>query len=49
MEVIGFDGNKVLWEVVYDHVVEEGNDHEEIGLRGFYFNLFDKNDKEVGR
>ena len=31
--------------MVDDHVVEEGNDHDEIGLRGFGFNLFDK-DKE---
>ena len=33
---------KVIWEVVNDHVVEEGFEHEEIGLQGFGFNLFDQ-------
>ena len=36
------DGNKVTWEVVDDHVLEEGVEHEDLGLQGFYFNLFDK-------
>ena len=31
---------KAIWEVVDDHVVEEGVEHEELYLRGFDFNLF---------
>ena len=42
MEVSGHDKKKVLGEVVVDHVVEDPSDHEEIGLRGFDFNVFDK-------
>ena len=45
MEVTGYDGKKFLWEVVDDHVVEEGKEHDEIGLWGFDFDLFEK-DKE---
>ena len=33
---------KVIWEVVDDHVVEEGVEHEELGLRGFGFNLYEE-------
>ena len=33
--VFGSNGNKVLWEVVDDYVVEEGSGHDEIGLWGF--------------
>ena len=40
MEVVGHDGNKVLWEVVDDHVIYEATDHNEIGLWGFNFNFF---------
>ena len=32
VEVSGSDGKKVLWEVVDDHVVEEGKEHDDIGL-----------------
>ena len=32
VEVVGSDGKKFLWEVVDDDVVEEGNDHVEIGV-----------------
>ena len=32
----------MLWEVVCDHVVEEPSDHEDIGLRGFDFNILDE-------
>ena len=35
-------GKKIIWEVVDDHVVEEGVEIEEIGLRGFDYNLFDE-------
>ena len=34
--------------MVNDHVVEEPTDHDEIGLRGFGFNLFDEDKKRVG-
>ena len=34
MEVVGNDKEKVLWEVVGDHMVEEPSDHKDIGLRG---------------
>ena len=30
VEVSGSDGNKVLWEVVDDYVVEEGKENDEI-------------------
>ena len=33
------DLKKVIWEVVNNHVVDEGIEHKEIGLRGFDFNL----------
>ena len=49
MEVVGHDGKKFLWEVAEDHVVEEPTDHDDIGLRGFGFNLFGKDEKGVGR
>ena len=44
VEVIGNDKKKVLWEVVDNHVVEEPTDHEEIGLQGVDFNLFDEDE-----
>ena len=37
VEVVGYEGNKFLWEVLDDHFVEEGNDNYEIGLGGFNF------------
>ena len=40
---------KVLWEVVDDHVVEEATAHDEIELRGFDFNFFDRYEKGVDR
>ena len=49
MEVFGHDKKKILWGVVDDHVVEEPTDHEEIGLREFGFNLFDKDEEGVVR
>ena len=49
VEVVGHDKNKVLWEVVGDHVVEEPCDHEDIGLRGFDFNIFDEDEEGVVR
>ena len=42
MEFFRHYKNKVLWEVVDDHVVEDPTDHEEIGPQGFYFDDFDK-------
>ena len=37
---------KVIWEAVNDHVVEEGVKHEELGLQGFDFVLFNE-EREV--
>ena len=45
MDVFGHGKKKVLWEVVDNHVVEDPADNEEIGLQGFYFNLFDKDEE----
>ena len=42
VEVADKDENKVIWEVVNDHVVEEGVEHEDLGMRDFNFNLFDE-------
>ena len=39
-EVTYKDRKKLIWEVVYDHVVEEGVEHEELGIQSFDFNLF---------
>ena len=36
------DSKKVILEVVDDHVIEEGVEHEDIGIEGFGFNLFDE-------
>ena len=44
VEVVGHDNKKVLWEVFGDNVVEEPSDHEEIGLRGFDFNIYDEDE-----
>ena len=49
VEVIGHNKKKVLWEVVYDHVVEEPSYHKDIGLRGFDFNIFNENEEGVVR
>ena len=35
MEVVGYDGKRVIWEVVNDNVVEEVTNHDKIGLGGF--------------
>ena len=49
MEVVGRDKKKVLWGVVNDHVLEDPTDNEEIGLRGFDFNVFDEDEEGVVR
>ena len=49
MEFFRHYKNKVLWEVVDDHVVEDPTDHEEIGLRRFGFNLFHGDEEGVVR
>ena len=49
MEIVGHDKKKVIWEVVDDHVVEDPTDHEEIGLQGFDFNYFDKDEERFFR
>ena len=48
VEVFSSDRKKFLWEVVDDHVVEEGNEHDEIGLRGFDFNFFTEDEGRGG-
>ena len=35
--------------MVDSHAVEEATDYDEIGLQGFDFNLFNKNEKGAGR
>ena len=37
VEVYEKEGNKVIWEALNDYVVEEGVEHEELGLQGFDF------------
>ena len=49
MEVVGHDRRKVIWGFVGNHVVEEETHHDEIGLQGFNYNLFDEYYKRVGR
>ena len=49
MEVFDSDGKKVLWEVADNNVLEEENNHYEIGIQGFDFNLFEKYEERVGR
>ena len=49
VEVVGNDRKKFIWEVVDNHVVEDPNDHDEIGLQGFDFNLFNEDEKRLGR
>ena len=49
VEVLGHDKKKVIWEVVGDHAVEEPSYHEDIGLRGFDFNIFDEDKEGVVR
>ena len=36
------ESNGIIWEAVNEHVVEEGVEHEELGLQGFDLNLFDE-------
>ena len=45
VEVSDKDRKKVILDIVDDRLVEEGIDHEEIGLRGFDFNLFNEERK----
>ena len=42
VEVSDKDGKKIIWEVINDHVVEDVVEHEELGLWGFDFNLFNE-------
>ena len=42
IEVTEKDGKKAIRKVADDHVVEEGVEYEELGLRGFDFNLFNE-------
>ena len=49
MEVTGYDGRNFLWVVLDDPVVEVGKNRDEIGLREFDFNFFDKYEEGVVR
>ena len=49
VEVSDYDGKKVIWEVVYDHVVENGKKNDDIGLWGFGFNIFEEDEEGVVR
>ena len=49
VEVVGHDKKKVIWKVVDDHVVEDPHHHEDIGLLGFDFKIFDKDEEGVVR
>ena len=49
VEFVGHDRKKVIWEVQYNHVIEEPTDHNEIGQWGLDFNLFNEKEKGVGR
>ena len=40
VEVDEKEGRKVICEVVNNHVLEDGVEHEELGLQGFDLNLF---------
>ena len=40
MEVSVSDRKKVIWEVVDNHVVDDGNNHDEIGLQGVLYWFF---------
>ena len=42
VEVSNIDEKKVLWEVIEDHIVEEGKENDEIVLQGSDFILFEK-------
>ena len=45
VEVSGSEGEKVLWGVVDDHVVEEEKNNYEIGIRGNDLIFFSKTRK----
>ena len=36
------ESNGIIWEVVNDHVVEEGVEYEELGIQGFDLVLFNE-------
>ena len=47
VEVSGSDWNNVLWGFVYNHVFEEGDQYDGIGLRGFDLDFYDKDEDGV--
>ena len=49
VEVVSHDGQKVIWEVVGNNVVEDQTDHNDIGLLEFDLNLFDKDEEGESR
>ena len=43
IEVDYKETKRVIWEVVNNQVVEEGVEHEDLGIQGFDCILFDEN------
>ena len=39
VEVSGYDGNKIVWELKEDHVVNDTNENTDIGIKGFALNF----------
>ena len=44
MKLSGWYEKNQLWEVLYNHVVEDTNQNYEIVLQVFYFNVFDSDE-----
>ena len=49
VELAGSDGNKVIWELIDNHDVEEAKKNEYIRIRGFDFNLLNQDEEGVVR
>ena len=47
VEVSDKDGKKVIWDVTDDHVVEEGVEHEKLGLQGLILFYLLKRGRDV--
>ena len=49
VEIFGQDGKKFFWKAQDNHTAKDANDYNEIGLRVFDFNLFEKKEKCLGK
>ena len=47
MSVLHPKGGIIVWPFVKDHVIDEKEDYKDIGIRGFDYSLFEK--EEGGR